>query len=66
MIKTIIQNESSLPCSEVLKYVAVSMESGRISANNSYCSVTSFFDGPVVYALKNKKSDRFIVRDCSE
>lgn len=43
-----------------LAYIQEVIRGGRISNNGSYCSVTAFKDGVIVYADK-KKSDIFTV-----
>lgn len=45
---------------DALAYIQEVIRSGRISNNDSYCSVTTFKDGVIVYADK-KKSDIFTV-----
>lgn len=62
-MKITIENQSSLLDEECLLFVREVMRLGRIS-NGGYCFATTFEQGVAVYALKNKKSDRFIVRDC--
>lgn len=45
---------------DALAYTQEVIRGGRISNNGSYCSVTTFKDGVIVYADK-KKSDIFTV-----
>jgi len=62
--KLIIENRTELPMKEVLSYVKKVVEKGKISKTSKgkqYCFVTVFRDGIIVYADKNKKSDRLIV-----
>ena len=63
MEKIIIQNETDLPMTDAMVYVKHVISHGRISKDETqYCYVTTWPDGVIVYADKNKKSDRFIVR----
>jgi len=62
--KLIIENRTELSMKEMLGYVKVVVEQGKISETSKgkqYCFVTCFPDGITVYADKNKKSDRLIV-----
>jgi len=65
MNKLIIDNQSDLSDTDALRYVLRVVDEGRISetaGRAQYCFVTAWKDGVVVYAMLNKKSDRFIVR----
>jgi hypothetical protein len=60
--RIIIENRTDLSMNEVLPYVKRVIAQGRISKNGTqYCYVTSWWSGLVVYADKNKRSDRFVV-----
>ena len=62
--KLIIENRTELSMKEVLGYVRVVVEQGKISKTfkgKQHCFVTCFPNGITVYAEKNKKSDRLIV-----
>ena len=68
MEKIIIQNETDLPIVDVLPFVASVLRDGRVSDNGkAYCygSVWRdfFVDGQhlMVAAIRNEKSDRFVV-----
>ena len=62
MGKLIIQNDSDLPDSEVLQYVACVVRAGRVSNNGKqYCYASRWPDGIVVCTSKNEKSDRLVV-----
>ena len=55
--KLIIENRTKLPMKEVLGYVKVVVEQGKISKTSKgeqYCFVTCFHDSITVYAEKNK------------
>lgn len=63
MSKLIIDNQSDLPDDKALLYVQTVIREGRISdSGKCYCYATRFIDGIEVYAVRNKSSDRFIVR----
>ena len=65
MGKIIIQNNSSLDDMIAIDRVQQVMRLGRISetsAGRQYCFVSTFSDVDVA-ALKNKKSDRFVVQN---
>lgn len=65
MSKIIIQNDSSISDSEAILRVFSVIQEGRISASRygaQYCFATRFKDCMVI-SDKNKKSDRFIIRD---
>jgi len=61
--RIIIENRTNLPMDGVLPYVEKVIGQGRISnSNTQYCYVTTWStEGIIVYADKNKKSDRFVV-----
>ena len=62
MEKVIIENRSELPLKEVVFMVAVVIEMGRISNNNTqYSYHTSFKNGVGISTFKNKESDRFVI-----
>lgn len=65
MSKIIIDNQSeNFSDDAVLRYVAHVISKGRISGNGDcYCYATTFKDGISVCAIRNKKSDRFIIID---
>lgn len=66
MSRLIIENHSSLSDAQALDYVAHVIRMGRISGN-SYCSATRWRNnGIVVYASRNKASDRLVVCDDPE
>lgn len=56
----IIHKPDSISDYNALAYIQEVIRGGRISNNGSYCSVTTFKDGVIVYADK-KKSDIFTV-----
>lgn len=56
----IIHKDDCISDYNALEYIQEVIRSGRISNNGSYCSVTTFKDGVIVYADK-KKSDIFTV-----
>lgn len=63
MSKLIIDNQSNLSDDKALQYALTVIREGRISDNGRcYCYATRFIDGVEVYAVRNKASDRFIVR----
>ena len=63
MDKLIINNETDLTMAEILPYALKVIEGGRISNfEKQYCYLTTFHNGIIIYADKNKKSDRLIVR----
>lgn len=60
--KIIIENETNKPMNDILNYVALVIQKGRISDNGKqYCYHTQFNNGIQVSAFKNNKSDRFVV-----
>lgn len=60
--KLIIENQTNIPMSDAILYIAVVIEDGRISNKNTeYCYHTSFTNGIHVASFKNKKSDRLII-----
>lgn len=62
--RIIIENRSSTLLYNAIGYVQHVIAQGRISDNNkSYCYVTVFNSGIAVHAIRNKKSDKFIVID---
>ena len=70
MEKLIIENRTDLKMIEVMYYIEEVIKQGRISEThkgNQYCFATLFKkkeldkNGVVVYADKNKKSDRLII-----
>lgn len=68
--KIIIRNQSHLMDDEAVMFVARVLRTGRISDDGkSYCYHTAFGDsfgrgfGVDVTAIRNKKSDTFIVSD---
>lgn len=56
----IIHKADGISDYNALAYIQEVIRGGRISNNGSYCSVTTFKDGVIVYADK-KKSDIFTV-----
>jgi len=63
--KIIIQNDSTRSDIQALQYVISVIRGGRVSDHGkSYCFASTFVDGVVVYALRNYKSDKFVVQDC--
>jgi len=62
--RIIIENRSSIPLFNAITYVESVIGQGRVSdGGKSYCHVTTFESDIVVYAMRNKASDRFIVWD---
>ena len=60
--RIIVQNDTDKPTPEILDYVKVVMQMGKISNDNTqYCYATRFKDGIIVAAIQNKASVRFIV-----
>ena len=65
MDKLIIENQTDLSLLEILGYVNHVVNMGKISKTSKgeqYCFLTTYRGGIVVYADKNKKSDRLIIR----
>lgn len=56
----IIHKDDTITDYDALLHIQIVIRGGRISDNDSYCSVTTFKDGVIVYANK-KKSDIFTV-----
>ena len=66
MEKLIIENSTDLPMVELLNYVKEIILQGKVSKTSKgkqYCFMTQFKDGVVIYADKNKKSDRLIITE---
>ena len=64
MDRIIVENRTGGKCSDAqaMRLVGIVIEKGRVSDNGKcYCHVTSWPDYMVVYAKRNKRSDRFIV-----
>jgi len=64
MEKLIIENRTDRPISELLGYIASVLDMGKISETSKgkqYCFATTFKDGIVIFADKNKKSDKLII-----
>ena len=64
MEKLIIENRTDLGLLEILGYVGDVINIGKISKTSKgkqYCFITTYKGGIVVYADKNKKSDRLII-----
>jgi len=64
MEKLIIENRTGLPILEVIEYVLEVIDKGKISETSKgeqYCFMSMYKDGIIVYAEKNKKSDRLII-----
>ena len=62
--RIIIENRSSILLYNAIQYVQRVILQGRISDNGkAYCYVTVFEGGIAVHAIRNKKSDRFIIID---
>ena len=62
--RIIIENRTDLSMVYAIKYVDTVLKTGRISGDGErkqYCYLTTFNDGIYVSAIKNKKSDRFVV-----
>jgi len=68
MGRIIIKNDTELKDFEALDVVRQVIMQGRVSGNEqeSYCYVTKFSDGIVVYADKLKCSDKFRVSRWSD
>lgn len=63
MSRIIIDNQADLPDVTALQYVITVIRGGRVSDDGQcYCYASTFLDGVVVYASRNKASDRFVVR----
>ena len=58
--KVIITNESDLPMAHAIQMVLKVIEGGRISGE-SFCYVTTFENGHLVYAYTLKSGDGFKV-----
>lgn len=56
----IIRKADTITDYDALLHIQTVIRNGRISNNNSYCNVTTFNDGIIVYANR-KKSDIFTV-----
>lgn len=67
MAKIIIDNQSHISDSLALTYVAKVINMGKVSNSHKgkqYCFVTVWYDhNMVIYADKNKKSDKFTIMD---
>ena len=64
MEKIIIENRTDMLMRDAIYYVKHVISQGRISESagkKQYCFVTTWKDGTVVYAHKNKGSDRFVI-----
>jgi hypothetical protein len=62
MEKLIIENRTDQSLLTLLGYVQTVLSQGRISKNNTqYCFLTTFKDGIVIAADKNKASDRLVI-----
>ncbi len=64
MDKLIIENRTKIPWYQVIDYVSIIIGAGKTSKTSKgkqYCFATRFEDGVVVYADKNKKSDKLII-----
>ncbi|MCP3680299.1 MAG: hypothetical protein GY782_08640 [Gammaproteobacteria bacterium] len=63
--KIIIDNRADdIPMCDALLRVAHVVGQGRISETSKgkqYCFITTWTDGTIVYADKNKNSDRFVI-----
>jgi len=60
--RLIIDNRTDMPMNDVLQYVAKVIDMGRISdEGRSYCYATSFVNGIVIAAIRNKRSDRLLI-----
>ena len=65
MDKLIIENQTDLSLLEILGYVGHVVSMGKISETSKgkqYCFLTTYKGDIVVFADKNKKSDRLIIR----
>ena len=65
MDKLIIENQTDLKMFDVLPYAGYVVSMGRISKTSKgkqYCFLTRCKDGIIVWADKNKNSDRLIIR----
>lgn len=63
-MKLIIDNQSDLPDATAMQYVITVIRGGRVSDNgNCYAHTSTFLDGIVVLASRNRQSDRFVVRE---
>jgi len=64
MEKLIIENRTELRILDLMSHIAAVLNQGRISKTakgKQYCFVTRFTNDIVIYADKNKKSDRLII-----
>jgi hypothetical protein len=64
MDKLIIENRTEFTIEYVMDFVLRVIKEGKVSKTSKgeqYCFLTSFSNGIVIYADKNKKSDRLIV-----
>lgn len=62
MDKLIIDNRTSLSLIDIMPYVLKVLEMGHVSDNNSqYCYHTTWNSGISISAVRNGKSDRFVV-----
>ena len=69
MNKLIIENRGNLLSTvEALPYIKRIMDMGKVSNfGKQYCYATTFKNSNIViYAMQNKKSDRFIILDDEE
>lgn len=59
--RLIIENRTDLPMANILQKASQVVNMGRISEDShSYCYITTFHDGIVCSAKKNKKSDTLL------
>lgn len=64
MNQKIIIDARGVPIDKATRHVTHVINGGRISDNSkAYCFITTWMDGTVVQAIRNDKSDRFIVTD---
>lgn len=59
--RLIIENRTDVPMADILQKASQVVNMGRISGDShSYCYITTFHDGIVCSAKKNKKSDTLL------
>jgi len=62
--KLIIENRTEFPIEDLMGHIAAVISQGKISETSKgkqYCFVSKFENDIIVYADKNKKSDRLII-----
>jgi len=64
--RLIIENRTGMPMVQAMEYAQSVVREGKISGDGDkaqYCYATTFDNGIVVWADKNKASDRLVVEE---